>query len=59
MEDHNSSRSMSTYAGKNEEEIWRIIMNQADTDHDGRISKNEFRNTMFRVIDQRNSVFQK
>jgi Ca2+-binding EF-hand superfamily protein len=57
MEDHNNSRSMSTYAGKNEEEIWRIIMNQADTDHDGRISKNEFRNTMFRVIDQRNSVF--
>ena len=50
---------MSTYAGQNEEEIWKIIMKQADTDHDGRISKNEFRSTMLKVIEQRNSVFQR
>jgi Ca2+-binding EF-hand superfamily protein len=59
MEDQNSARSMSTYAGQNEEEIWKIIMKQADTDHDGRISKNEFRSTMAKVIEQRNSVFQR
>lgn len=52
MEESNtSSRSMSTYAGQNEEEVWKIILNQADTDKDGKISKNEFRTTMSRVID--------
>jgi Ca2+-binding EF-hand superfamily protein len=60
MDDRAESRSSrSSYAGQDENEIWKMIIKQADTDHDGKISKEEFRAAMIKVIDHRSSMLRK